>query len=160
MFGKRLRHARGFTLIELMVAIAVLTIVVGVAVPGFQSFMANQRVKSIADELAFSLMLAKSEAIKRKQQVIVSANGGNWDSGWVVKTSAETLRQVPQAGVTISGVSLTEINFGPAGRPGLSGASSIDFSICDVKKAATERQLRLSLAGQTRVSLGGACADE
>src|SRR5690554_7951075 len=59
----------GFTLIELLVTIAVMAIIATIAVPGFQSMMARNQLASSYNEILSGLYLARSEAIKRRQNV-------------------------------------------------------------------------------------------
>lgn len=59
----------GFTLIELMVTIAVLAIIVGIAAPSISTQLANQRVKATANTLANALKEAKVESILRRQNI-------------------------------------------------------------------------------------------
>jgi type IV fimbrial biogenesis protein FimT len=70
----------GFTLIELMVALAVMAIVLGLAVPGFQSMVNGNRLTGAANELVASLQTARIEAIRRSRRVVVctsaNANAG------------------------------------------------------------------------------------
>lgn len=61
----------GFTLIELMVTIAVLAIIVGIAAPSISTQLANQRVKSTASTLENALKEAKAESIIRRQPLTV-----------------------------------------------------------------------------------------
>ena len=61
----------GFTLIELMVTIAVLAIIVGIAAPNISTQLANQRVKSTASTLENALKEAKAESIIRRQPLTV-----------------------------------------------------------------------------------------
>src|SRR5438874_13140870 len=73
-----LRHSGGFTLIELMVVIAVSAILLAVAVPNFSSMLISTRLGSQANDLIADLRLARSEAATRGAWVVVcpSANGG------------------------------------------------------------------------------------
>lgn len=64
-----MRRARGFTLIELLVTLAVIIIMATVAVPSFRHTMHDQRVVSDYNELLAGLHLARSEAIKRREDV-------------------------------------------------------------------------------------------
>lgn len=59
-----LRRQNGFTLVELMVTVAVLAILSTIAYPSFQSTIRSNRVATTTNELIASLALARSEAIK------------------------------------------------------------------------------------------------
>ncbi len=83
---------RGFTLIELMVTLAVLAIVVAMAAPSFNSMIANNRSSGMATELTAALNFARSEAIKRVKPVsicpssdgVACLTGADWPKGWLV----------------------------------------------------------------------------
>lgn len=78
----------GFTLIELMVAIGIMGVLTALAAPSFQSFFERYRVDAAVDEFNASLQLARVEAIRSNQQVVVRRGVGcatnNWGCGWVV----------------------------------------------------------------------------
>lgn len=74
----------GFTLIELMVTIAIAAILLGVAIPNFSSVIISNRLTANTNEFITSLNLARSEAIKRGQHVVVRKTGTNWEDGWQV----------------------------------------------------------------------------
>jgi type IV fimbrial biogenesis protein FimT len=65
------RCARGLTLIELMVAIAVLATVLAIGVPSLQGAMNNSRLSSAANELTSAVHLGRAEAIKRNRTVVL-----------------------------------------------------------------------------------------
>lgn len=64
----------GFTLIELMVGIAVLAIVMAAAVPGFQALVNGNRLAATANEAIANLQTARMEAIRRNRRVVVCAS--------------------------------------------------------------------------------------
>ncbi|MEE2002608.1 GspH/FimT family pseudopilin [Alkalimonas sp. MEB108] len=88
----------GFTLIELMVTVAVMAIVLTVAVPAFTNVINSNRLTSQANELLSTLSFARSEAIRRNADVIFCHSqdgsscsapaGGNWQ-GWIVFANAD-----------------------------------------------------------------------
>jgi type IV fimbrial biogenesis protein FimT len=79
-------YKAGFTLIELMITIAIAAIVLGLAIPSFTSTIASNRLTTGANELVTALNFARSEAIKRGIQVTVRNKGASsqWESGWDV----------------------------------------------------------------------------
>jgi len=82
----------GFTLLELMIVVAIAGIVMAIGVPSFQSITTNNRIAANTNDLITALNLARSEAVKRSANVSVckSADGatcttsGDWDQGWIV----------------------------------------------------------------------------
>ncbi len=87
---------RGFTLIELMVSMAVLAILLSLAAPAFTSLIASQRVKTAASNLQSFLLTTRSEAVKRNDYVILapasqSTLAGRWDTtGWSIVYAQNT----------------------------------------------------------------------
>ena len=77
-------YNKGFTLLELMVTVAIAGILVGIAIPSFTSIITSNRLTTYANELVTALNLARSEAIKRGQHVVVIKTGANWENGWQV----------------------------------------------------------------------------
>jgi len=79
----------GFTLIELMVTLAVAAILAAIAAPGFMAMIRDNRISTQANNLIGSIQLARSEAAKRGVQVTIRHNGSTankWDDGWIVFT--------------------------------------------------------------------------
>lgn len=79
-----LHRQNGFTLIELMVTIAVMAIVAAIAFPSFQSTIRSNRVASTNNEILGLLNLARSEAIRsnRGGGVCGSSDGVSCDGSW------------------------------------------------------------------------------
>lgn len=81
-----LKAERGFTIIELFVAMLVLAIALGFAMPMFRDVIRNTAVSNQANDLVTSLATARSEAVRRGLQVaVISVSGGaDWSTGWQV----------------------------------------------------------------------------
>lgn len=65
------RAPRGFTMIEMLVAVALVIIILAVAVPSFGDMISRQRVRSINAELMTDLQYARSEAIQRSKKIVI-----------------------------------------------------------------------------------------
>ena len=145
MSVNRVRRGRGFTLIELMVTIAILAIVLGLAVPGLQDFVRRNRLAAATNNMVSSLALARSEAVRRATQVTVAS--ADWDAGWQVFVDTGTVGDPSDAGDTVlrvfqpnaSGAAAitpdanfsSYISYLPSGvSVGNGGAGSGDFELC------------------------------
>jgi len=82
--GTRDTHSLGFTLIELLITLGIVAIIMGIAVPSFQSIIATNRLTTQANSMVVALTVARSEAAKQNKVVTVRKNGGGWASGWSV----------------------------------------------------------------------------
>lgn len=99
--------SRGFTLIELMVVVALAAIFLGIGVPSFKNFVAGQRVKTAAGDFAMAVVFARAEAIKRNMDVTMTAatsGASGWKDGWTVAAGGNSLSVQPAfEGVTFAG---------------------------------------------------------
>lgn len=83
--NERLLRERGFTLIELMTAIAIAAVLLLVAVPSFVKFQRNSELTSATNSFVGALNVARGEAMKRgMNSMIIPNTGTDWDSGWTV----------------------------------------------------------------------------
>jgi prepilin-type N-terminal cleavage/methylation domain-containing protein len=75
--SKRNRNTRGFTLIELIITIAIMAILVAVAFPNFQRIVANGNLKTAARDLVADFNSLKESAIAENREYILTFPGGN-----------------------------------------------------------------------------------
>jgi type IV fimbrial biogenesis protein FimT len=123
--ARAVRAANGFTLLELMVTVAVAAILATLAAPSFRQYILNQRIKNASFDLVSALSLARSEAITRNCTVNVVQTGGNWIGGWTIATDATSCGAATQlftheafnSGISIGASgNLTTITYGIGGR--------------------------------------------
>jgi len=79
------RHRPGFSLVELMVALAVAGVLLGVAAPDLGALLRTQQLKSASGDLFAAIGMARSQALARGQVVKLlplDAAGADWTRGW------------------------------------------------------------------------------
>jgi len=177
--GRSAGISRGFTLIELLVTLAVTAVLLGLAAPSMLGLIAARRANSLTNELVASINLARSEAIKRNDRVVLckSTDGsacsttGSWEQGWILFQDADNDASLDTAEVVLkrqnpssSGVTLTGnqnvanyLSMAPSGVPKLiSGAFQAGtFTLCTTPVTSeSSRRIVLSLSGRARVQTG------
>ena len=155
------RRLYGFTLVELMVTLAVLAIGAAIAYPSFQGVLRSNRVATATNDLIASLSLARSEAIRgsRDSGVCPSSDGteceGNWEAGVMVwaRTAPNTIETVrytkPGRQLVISGPE-DGIEFDSRGRRG-SARDRIDLQPADCESGTYRRGIHIGVTGQVRL---------
>ena len=146
--------ARGISLIELVIGMAILALIATQAVPSFNAFMINQRIRAAAEAMASMLQLGRAEAIQRNQDVqfvtfnepignsiTLVAGGSNWalrtknsNGDYFAITSRSVAESSPQAGnAAVTSVptitqssTVPSVTFNSLGAVS-SGAASFDF---------------------------------
>lgn len=150
-------RSRGFTLLELMVTVAVLAILTTIAIPNYQRFVADSRMTAQANDLLTALHLARSEAVKRNAPVSVNAMGGDWVNGWqVVDVNGEVLRDFAalKGDSTLDGSGAIAITFKSNGQAG-----AVDFELRPADSSLSPgRNISVDLAGRPSVCKPGYCS--
>jgi len=156
----RTRHpARqgGYNLLELMVTLVIASMVLGIGIPSFTQFLANNRMAAAANDLVTSIHTARTEAVKRRQPVTLCASS-NWSdaapacdlaggTGWIVFIDAnadasvdggDTVVQThapPAQGINLAvdAAAARYIQFGANGFPqqAAAGPAITNIQLCD-----------------------------
>lgn len=175
----RNRHTTsGFTLIELIITLAIAAILLTVAIPSFMTTIKNNRLINYTNDLVSDINLARSEAVKRGIRVVLcrSANpsaaaptcsGANntWTTGWLIFadadgtgtfTAGDTLIRIglPINGATIitNATSDSNLQYNPDGANAAGGTSV--FAICDDRGAGNGRQVQVNAMGRPQLVKG------
>ena len=125
-----MKNQTGFTLIELMITLAIATILMTVAVPSFNDTVTNNRITTQTNDLVSALNLARMEAIHRGTSVSIcpssnqtSCSGSNdWSTGWIVY---EDTNVAGSTAVAVAGLIRTWSSL--SGNPSVTASNSATF---------------------------------
>jgi len=172
----------GFTLIELMVTMGIAAILLTVAVPSFQTTIANNRLATQTNNLVTDVNIARSEAVKRGTSVLLCSSatpnaatptctgaGNTWTSGWLVFVdtdasgafdAGDTLIKVGQTSDGTTTVrATTGLNTFTYLADGTNASAAVSsFAICDNRGANFGRQVRINPTGRPRLITGSSSA--
>jgi type IV fimbrial biogenesis protein FimT len=173
-----MQRTQGFSLIELIITIAIMTILITVAIPGFQSTLMRMNASSIADTLIASLNFARSEAISRNERVALCASldglacdatAADWNAGWLIFRPAAsvglgTIRykrvEANDANIELGGNNARTIIFKSSGEGffslpspivGATFAFTTQITGCDNPQLNVRRVISVALSGNITV---------
>lgn len=106
-----LSQTQGFTLIEMLVVVAIIGVLGFVALPSFNTQIKDGRISSNANQLHSVYKMARSEAVKREKTATLEASGNEW----LVKVDGVTLTKFTPTHTSIEVTTLTTINISETG---------------------------------------------
>lgn len=158
---------RGFSLVELMIAIAILSILVLLSMPSFSRWIQNTKVRTVAESLKTGIQLAQAESTRRSRQVtfnltaatpglnaVAVSTGMNWSIQTIALLTGESAEFIggstlggAKEGVEISGVAT--LTFNSLGR--LTG--NVTSATYNVTNTGSDRPLRVTVTSSGRVRM-------
>ena len=160
------RAIRGFTTVELLVTVAILAIFAGIALPSYKQIIARQRVRAASSDLYMQLIQARSEAIKRNQNVSIIPTSTHWEDGWKVPDPAATSYNINVHGsmraVTIRAQNQVSdpatVVYQNSGRLKVAaGAAAPYFIVTSTSVPATQYCVSVDLSGRPYSARGSTC---
>jgi len=164
-------HCRGFTLLELLSALAIVMLLFGFGLPALQRTVAGNRLVTGLNALAGTLAYARSEAIRRNQRIVIcksNADGrcvrrADWREGWLVYVDANANNRRDSSDIVLSrhgalptGQTLDYRAFGSRHylvyRPNGMTRTNGTFTFCDPAHPGLARALIISKTGRPRLS--------
>ena len=143
------QEQNGFTLIEALVVVALISILAALAIPSFSATIANQRVNSAAQDLQILLHFARAEGVYKRTQSTVAATGQTWQA----KVGTQVLREAALSdGVSVEPASSGGVVFDVTGqaRPASGGGTSYVVSVSGAN-ASRVQCLTVTGAGLVRM---------
>lgn len=178
------KNIQGFTLIEIIVTLAVFSILVAVAAPSFNAFTDSSRRASEVNNISGALAYARSEAIKRNSNVSVcartstvgaetcSAVANDWRFGWMIfdDTDADGILDAGETLLRLFGpISIGSVITETSGNAtlaitfrgsGFITVANAEFQYCGPQnKVSNARAIIMSKTGRARLSIDTADAD-
>jgi type IV fimbrial biogenesis protein FimT len=157
----RFAAARGFTIIELMVTLAVAGMLTAMAVPAFNNFVLNDRDIGQINSLVASFTYARSEAIKLNNGGIrvcptidgTHCGGTAWANGWIVVDTLgdPPLQHVPAfagSNTVTPTASPTGVTFSSTGLV----SAAITIKVCDTRGPGYARDVEVNATGRVAAS--------
>jgi type IV fimbrial biogenesis protein FimT len=136
----------GFTLVELIITIALVALVLTMGLPAFMNMLTNLRVRAVADSVLAGAQVARTEALKRNRNLafrLDAATGGAWTVGEVdTSNNIITTLQSRSAGdggtvsVAMTPGGTTQVIFNNLGRRVLPTPAAVDIMAIDVTSPA------------------------
>jgi type IV fimbrial biogenesis protein FimT len=166
-----MKKEHGFTVIELMVTLAIVAIVLTVGVPGVKTLIYNNRVTAATNSLVGSLTYARSEAVKQGVSTSIcsssnqtSCTGSAWSTGWLVwvdldnDTTLDSPGEIVRVSEALRGTvavsaANTTISYDATGFTATPGT----IKVCDDRTGNTGNQLQLLTGGSVSLTTRVAC---
>lgn len=153
------KKGNGFTIIELMVVVAVLAIAAAVAVPSFTNVIEANRLASETNRLLASINFARSEAVKIGDDVSLRAVDGGFANGWCAVTAgdcdgANVIREF-EGGDMSYAAAANEVTFNSRGEQATANFSiQIEPTDCEAGEADRRRTITISISGRSSIQKG------
>lgn len=143
----------GFTLIELIMTLVIVSIVISFGAPALTDLIRNNHLTSKTNMIVTALNLARSEAIKRNTTITMCASSDQatctndgWENGWIILDNDQVLKVFdPIEGLASVASTVGSLQYTSNGF--LNGGAGVTFDLC-AKSGAPGRQINVTPTGR------------
>lgn len=132
-------HFTGFTLLELLVTLAIVGILLSISLPSYQHFSNQLQAKLITERITESLDFARLEALLLKTSTEIKPINNNYQNGWEIFDSHKILKIYPPSPVSITTQQLSRKNTITFQSNGMSEGSNGSFVVDQTYKITLNR---------------------
>lgn len=166
----RTQHARGYSLVGLLVSLTITAILLGIGIPSMAGLIQNNRMTTQLNSFRTELNYARTEAIQHNLNVIICTSPDeqhcsadhDWHEGWIVFIDNDNDHRYTDADVLLrshgpisSGIQINYYGSGFGHYVAFRGIGTTStngtFRFCDANNPASARALVINLAGRVRV---------
>lgn len=140
------RSVAGFTLVELLIAVSLMSVLMALAAPSFTTWIRNAQVRTVAEALQNGLRVAQAEAVRRNRQTVffltandpglsatAQADGANWVVRWIPQPGDSVTATAPQFEPFVRGGGFADLAAGVS----IEGPAAVCFNVVGRRVAAT-----------------------
>ena len=141
---RNLQHERGFSLIELMVAIVVFGLLIGFSVPSYQTYALTQKLRGTSENLVQTINLQRSRAMATGRDVTINFNTGT-PAGWTVMSANLQNQTALPNGITYASANPGSLTLKSTGQVNNSGL------VVFQNRTGTQDTVSIQLSGLTLI---------
>ncbi|WP_082507496.1 GspH/FimT family pseudopilin [Duganella sp. Root336D2] len=159
----------GFTLMELMIVLAILSILFASALPDLSNMLAGRQLRAASADLLAAINDTRAQAIARRRVVTLLAKNGSWQQGWLIVIDANVNRSADEGeAILFRHVAASErlqvrarftdntapayISYNAAGRSCRAAhPNAANFGTITLELAGTQRNIKINMQGRARL---------
>lgn len=151
----RISLAMGFTLVEMLIVLAILAILLGVGMPTFNDTMRDRKLGSVTSEYISAIYIARNESLTRRQLITLTPLPAGWQAGWTISDGVIVLHQYTNPDpedteIRFQTEGVSSLRFNANGRVTVNNdntLANISLLVCDGRNDERGRTLNLSAFG-------------
>jgi type IV fimbrial biogenesis protein FimT len=159
----------GFTLLELLIVLAILSILFASALPELGNMLAGRQLRTSSSELLAAINETRAQAIARRRVVTLLAENGDWQQGWLIVIDANANRSPDQGEAILSrsrphparlkvrakftdNTAPSYISYNAAGRSCRAAhPNAANFGTITLELASAQRNIKINMQGRARL---------